>query len=74
MMKILNKLTAPTENQVVHIRGFARPVEDLNDMDALQDIKNGVAQLDAGNPDVKDTVMWNPLHFAVYNGHLNIIE
>jgi len=74
MLKILNKLTASTDNQVVHIRGFTRPVEDLNDMDALQDIKNGAAALEAGNPDVKDTVMWNPLHFAVYNGHLHIIE
>ena len=73
MLKILNKLTASTDNQVVHIRGFARPVEDLNDMDALQDIKNGAAGLLAG-PDAKDTVMWNPLHFAVYNGHLQIIE
>jgi ankyrin repeat protein len=74
MMKILNKLTASTDNQVVHIRGFARPVEDLNDMDALQDIKNGAAELEAGNPDLKDTVMWNPLHFAVYNGHLQILQ
>ena len=70
MMKILNKHTSSTDNQVVHIRGFRKLVEDVNDMNALQDIKNGVANMDASNPDVKDTVMWNPLHFAVYNGQL----
>lgn len=24
--------------------------------------------------DIKDTVMWNPMHFAVYNGHLEVLK
>ena len=72
-MKSLTKLISPLDNQVVQVRGFQRAVEDLNDMNALKVIKENGGNLDAANFEPKDTVMWNPLHFAVYSGHFNIV-
>lgn len=43
-------------------------------MNALKAIKDQGVSLEAGNFDLKDTVMWNPLHFSVYGGHFNIVK
>ena len=52
-------------------------VEDLNDMDGLLRMKR--AGREPGNVDptlmqAKDTLMWNPLHFAVFQGHFDVIK
>lgn len=45
-------------------------VEDVNDMEALMQLKlnggNDQINLNPSVVEVKDTCMWNPLHFAVY--------
>lgn len=41
-------------------------VEDLNDMNALYQLKLSGEPLDPMRDEVKDCVMWNPFHFAVY--------
>ena len=43
-------------------------------MNALKAIKEQGGNLDAVDFEHKDTVMWNPLHFAVYSGHFNIVK
>ena len=55
-------------SEIVHIRGLVRPVEDVNDMQA-------VIAASAGNLQTRlDTAMWNPMHFAVYRGHLEVLK
>lgn len=49
--------------EVVHIRGFVQPVEDVYDMQAVIAASQGKMQTRL------DTAMWNPMHFAVYRGH-----
>jgi len=43
-------------------------------MDTLLQLKQSGQQLNPDMHAVKDTVMWNPLHFSVYQGHLDIIK
>ena len=73
-MKTLVKLISPLDNQVVQIRGFSRDVEDINDMNFLKSFKENGENLDKVDFEPKDTVMWNPLHYAVYRGHYNIVK
>lgn len=58
----------------MHIRGFCHMVEDLNDMEALLMLKESGEQLNPALYEVRDTVMWNPFHFAVYHGHLDLLK
>ena len=62
--------------EVVYIRGLSRQIEDFNDLETMK-----MLRMKAGNRmDInlvdsgKETTMWNPLHFAVYNGHLEIVK
>ena len=34
----------------------------------------GPVNFEEYNGEVKDTVMWNPMHMAVYKGHLEVVE
>ena len=62
MIKLIKKYSLD-EHEVVHIRGYSREVEDVNFADQAVD-----------ESEMKDTCMWNPLHFAVYNGHYEIVK
>ena len=84
IIKLLKKVTESSKSEfqgsseqreVVHIRGFLKNVEDINDLQALQQIKSNGGHVDFGfMGDIKDTAMWNPMHFAVYNGHLEVLK
>ena len=51
-----------------------KTVEDVNDMNAIEHLKQG-GQMDMTyQGELKDTAMWNPLHFAVYGGHFEVVK
>ena len=45
-------------------------VEDINDMATMLQMKQSGEPVEM----TKDTVMWNPLHFACYQGHLEVVK
>lgn len=60
----------------MHIRGLSRPIEDFNDLETMRVLRlKGGNRMDLNLVDSgKETTMWNPLHFAVYNGHLEVVK
>lgn len=72
LIKLFQKLVQP--DTIVQIRGLSRMVEDFYDTDSLRDLKSQGRELDPQLDVVKDTVMWNPLHYAVYQGHLEVVK
>ena len=50
------------------MRGFVAPVEDVYDMEAVVAANTGVINT------TLDTAMWNPVHYCVYRGHLEILN
>ena len=52
----------------VSMRGFVRPIEDVYDMDAVVAANSRLINT------VADTAMWNPVHYCVYRGHLEILK
>jgi hypothetical protein len=62
-MKLIKKYSLD-DHEIIHIRGYTREVEDINFVD-LGDQQEAYS---------KDTGMWNPLHFAIYNGHNEIVK
>lgn len=51
-------------------------VEDINDTEVLMKLKmkGGKEQLDPAVMEIKDTCMWNPLQFATYQGHSDVVK
>ena len=50
------------------MRGFVRPIEDVYDMDAVVAANSRLINT------LVDTAMWNPVHYCVYRGHLEILK
>lgn len=74
LQKQVKKNIDMKQGDIVHIRGLSKVVEDVNDMEFLSILKHSGQPVDESMHAAKNTCMWNPLHFAVYNGNFHMVK
>jgi len=86
IIKLLNKILehnsrskGQSSTEIVHIRGFEQQVEDVFDEESLFQLRQFMQSPNQEIPRqfqgiIRETTMWNPLHFAVYGGHFEVVK